>query len=65
MDDMQIVIVYARGEKMEIELAAFTGYIPTAGVECIAIGSISEIKRRVDSGEMEPPEGYGDIKDSI
>jgi len=65
MDDMHVVIVYARDKKMQIELAAFTGYIPMTGAECIAIGAVSEIKRRVESGEMEPPDGYTNIEDSI
>jgi len=58
MNDMQMVIIYAKNGEMKMELVAFTGYIPAPGFECIAIGSVSEIKRRVDAGEMDPPEGY-------
>jgi hypothetical protein len=65
MNDMQVVIVYASDKKMQIELVAFTGYIPLPGAECIAVGAVSEVKRRVESGQMSPPDGYGDIEDSI
>lgn len=65
MNDMQVVIIYAKDGKMQVELVAFTGYIPLAGFECIAVGSISEIKRRVDLGEMEPPDGYDEISGQL
>lgn len=58
MDDMQVVIVYASDEKMQLECVAFTGYIPIKGCECVAIGGTSEVKRRVETGEMPPPDGY-------
>ena len=59
MDDMHVVIVYAKNKKMQIDLVAFTGYIPA--VECIAIGAVSEIKRQIEAGEIPPPEGYDKI----
>jgi hypothetical protein len=61
MNDMQVVIVYARGGRMQFELVAFTGYLPSPGAECIAVGAVSEIKRRVKTGEMKKPDGYDEI----
>ncbi len=58
MDDMQVLLVYARDGKTQLECVAFTGYIPTPGLECVAVGGMSEIKRRVEAGEMPPPVGY-------
>ena len=61
MNDMQVLLVYARDGKTQLECVAFTGYIPSPGAECVAIGAVSEIKRRVDKGEMPPPDGYNEI----
>ena len=58
MNDMEVLLVFAREGNMELECVAFTGYIPTQGCECVAIGGTSEVKRRVESGEMSPPDGY-------
>lgn len=65
MNDMHVAIAYAVDGKTEVELVGFTGYVPTKGAECVVIGSVTEIKRRVQNGEMEPPPGYNDISDHI
>ena len=65
MNDMQMIVVYATEGKTKIELVGFVGYIPTKGLECIAVGGLSEIKRRVEAGEMPPPDGYDEISDGI
>ena len=61
MNDMQVLIVYAHDGKPQLECVAFTGYIPVPGSECVAIGAMSEIKRRVKTGEMKKPDGYDEI----
>ena len=58
MDDMQVLLVYACDGKTQLECVAFTGYIPVPGAECVAVGGMSEIQRRVEAGEMPPPTGY-------
>jgi hypothetical protein len=58
MDDMQVLLVFARDGKRQLECVAFTGYIPGPGAECVAVGGMSEIQRRVEAGEMPPPDGY-------
>ena len=65
MNEMQMLVIYAQDNKMQLELMGFVGYIPNQGFECIAVGALSEIKRRVESGLMPPPDGYSDISDGI
>ena len=65
MNDMQMLVVYAQDNKMKMELMGFVGYIPNQGFECIAVGALSEIKRRVEAGLMPPPDGYDEISDGI
>ena len=65
MNDMQMLVVYAQDNKMKMELMGFVGYIPNKGLECVAVGALSEIKRRVESGQMPPPDGYDEISDGI
>jgi len=58
MDDMQVLLVYAKDGKPQLECLAFTGYIPTKGSECVAIGGMSEVQRRVEAGLMTLPKRY-------
>lgn len=61
MNDMEVLLAYSVNGKACIETTAFTGYIPMAGVESIVIGALSDIMRRVKSGEMPKPEGFDEL----
>ena len=61
MNDMQVLMIYAPDGKSQLECAAFMGYIPVKGTECIVIGGVSEVQRRVESGEMPKPSGYDEM----
>ena len=58
MDDMEIVIITGEDGKKKYDLLCFTGYLPLAGRESIALGSLSAVKVMVENGEMSKPDGY-------
>jgi len=58
MDDMEVVVLYALNDQRQFDLLCFTGYIPMKGREMIGLGTLSEVQRMVEHGEMEKPEGY-------
>lgn len=63
MNDMEVIVSYAINGEPEYELLCFTGYFPLKGHECIILGTMTEIQRKVENGEVDPPEGYKSPKD--
>jgi hypothetical protein len=58
MDDMELMVSYANGTKRMYEPLCFVGYCPLSGHEFFVLGTLSEVQRMVEKGEMQPPKGY-------
>lgn len=58
MDEMEVLIAFARKGERQYENLCFAGYVPQPGLESIVLGSTSEIQRMVENHEIEKPEGY-------
>lgn len=58
MNEMGVYVITARKGKKVIDNLCFTGYLPLKGHESIVLGTLSEIQRMVEGGEIDPPKGY-------
>ena len=58
MDDMEVMTAYAVKGERHYELLCFTGLVPLEGHEFIVLGTISEMHRMVEAGQITKPDGY-------
>ena len=59
-DDMQVMICVARDGNPQYEPLCFMGFVPNPDINCVVIGGLTEIQRRVEAGIMPKPDGYVD-----
>jgi hypothetical protein len=57
-DDMEVMICIARDGKRQYEPLSFLGWVPLNDHAFMVVGGFTEIQRRVELGEMTPPDGY-------
>lgn len=58
MNDMEVMITFPKNGKRDFDLLCFVGYLPLKGSESIALGTLGEVQRMVENGEMSAPNGY-------
>jgi hypothetical protein len=56
MHDMEVIVRTAYNGEIQYDLLCYTGYAQSHG--CILLGTMTDVQRMVESGEMEKPEGY-------
>ncbi len=58
MNDIEVMVVVSRKGKRQAEPLCFVGYLPKQGLEHVVLGTLTEVQRMVENGELEKPEGY-------
>jgi len=58
MDNCEVVISYALNGERQYDLLCAAGYLPMEENVVIALVSLTEIQRQVESGQLEKPAGY-------
>ena len=64
MHDMEVYMMSSPNGHRHVEPLCFIGYYPMPKCESIVLGTLTEMQRMVEAGEMEKPKGYIDPSDS-
>lgn len=58
MNEMEVMIQFAKNGKDDYELVCFVGYLPIPDKEYIALGTWSAMDKLIKEGKVEKPDNY-------